>query len=212
MKKAKEIFKANQILTIPNLLSLVRLALIPIMIWLYVKEQEYLWTGILIILSGLTDVVDGFIARRFNMVSDLGKILDPIADKLTQCAMLFCLLTRFYLMALPIVLMVCKEIFMLITGYLVIKFTDNVYSAKWHGKVATALLYAMMLLHVFWYSIPLTVSTIIILISASAICLSFIMYGIYNIQVILFSKKKQVVSSEVAVTSDEQTEIDKKEE
>ena len=114
-------------------------------------------------------------------------------------------------MALPIVLMVCKEIFMLITGYLVIKFTDNVYSAKWHGKVATALLYAMMLLHVFWYSIPLTVSTIIILISASAICLSFIMYGIYNIQVILFSKKKQVVSSEVAVTSDEQTEIDKEE-
>ena len=88
----------NKILTIPNLLSLFRLCLIPVFMWLYCVEKNYLWTGIILIISGLTDTVDGFVARHFNMISDLGKILDPVADKLTQAAMLFCLLTRFPLM------------------------------------------------------------------------------------------------------------------
>ena len=84
----------SRILTIPNLLSFFRLCLIPVFMWLYCVEKNYLWTGIILILSGLTDTVDGIIARKFNMISDLGKVLDPIADKLTQAAMLFCLLTR----------------------------------------------------------------------------------------------------------------------
>lgn len=81
----------NRILTIPNMLSALRICMIPLLVWLYYVKQDYLRTGGLLILSGLTDVVDGFIARRFQMISNLGKVLDPIADKLTQGAMLFCL-------------------------------------------------------------------------------------------------------------------------
>src|SRR5699024_12022303 len=68
----------SKILTIPNLLSFFRLCLIPVFMWLYCVDRNYLWTGIILIISGLTDTVDGIIARKFNMISDLGKVLDPI--------------------------------------------------------------------------------------------------------------------------------------
>ena len=99
----------NKILTIPNLLSLFRLILIPVIIWLYWFRKDYFPAGVLLIISGLTDLADGYIARHFNAVSNIGKILDPIADKLTQAAMLFCLVTRFPLMAAPFGFLVIKE-------------------------------------------------------------------------------------------------------
>ena len=115
----------NKILTIPNLLSLFRLLLIPVIIWLYTVRKDYFPAGALLILSGLTDLADGFIARHFNAVSNVGKILDPIADKLTQAAMLFCLITRFPLMAAPFGVLVLKEIFIGTTGLLVIRKTGK---------------------------------------------------------------------------------------
>ena len=79
------------------------------------------------------------------MVSDLGKILDPIADKLTQAAMLLCLLISFPLMLFPLLLMACKELFMAVTGTLIIRKTGMVPGAAWHGKAATVLLYTCLL-------------------------------------------------------------------
>lgn len=172
----------SRILTIPNLLSFFRLCLIPVFMWLYCVEKNYLWTGIILILSGLTDTVDGIIARKFNMISDLGKVLDPIADKLTQTAMLFCLLTRFPLMIAPLALMVVKEFFMGVTGLLVIRKTGEVFGADWHGKVNTWLLYAMMILHVFWYNIPDTVSRVLIGICVVMMLISLVLYGRHNLK------------------------------
>src|SRR5699024_3409542 len=101
--------------------------------------------------------------RHFHMISELGKVLDPIADKLTQAAMLFCLLTRFPLMIVPLGIMILKEFFMGVTGLMVIQKTGKVFGADWHGKVTTWLLYAMMILHVFWYNIPAGVSRVMIM-------------------------------------------------
>ena len=80
--------------SIPNLLSYFRLLLIPLFIQLYMNEN---FTEALITLaaSGLSDVIDGRVARKYNMVTDLGKVLDPVADKLTQCAMMFCVAMRY---------------------------------------------------------------------------------------------------------------------
>ena len=172
----------SRILTIPNLLSLFRLCLIPVFMWLYCVEKNYLWTGIVLIISGLTDTVDGIIARKFNMISDLGKVLDPIADKVTQAAMLFCLLTRFPLMIAPLALMVVKEFFMGVTGLLVIQKTGKVFGADWHGKVNTWLLYAMMILHVFWYNIPDVVSKVLIGICVVMMLISLVLYGRHNLK------------------------------
>lgn len=172
----------SRIFTIPNLLSFFRLCLIPVFMWLYCVEKNYLWTGIILILSGLTDTVDGIIARKFNMISDLGKVLDPIADKLTQAAMLFCLLTRFPLMIAPLALMVVKEFFMGVTGLLVIQKTGKVFGADWHGKVNTWLLYAMMILHVFWYDIPDIASKALIGVCVVMMLISLLLYGRNNMK------------------------------
>ena len=172
----------SKILTIPNLLSFFRLCLIPVFMWLYCVERNYLWTGIILIISGLTDTVDGIIARKFNMISDLGKVLDPIADKVTQAAMLFCLLTRFPLMIVPLGLMVFKEFFMGVTGFLVIQKTGKVFGADWHGKVNTWLLYAMMILHVFWYNIPDTVSKVLIAVCVIMMTISLVRYARHNMK------------------------------
>ena len=172
----------SKILTIPNLLSFFRLCLIPVFMWLYCVEKNYLWTGIILIISGLTDTVDGIIARKFNMISDLGKVLDPIADKVTQAAMLFCLLTRFPLMIAPLALMVVKEFFMGVTGLLVIQKTGKVFGADWHGKVNTWLLYAMMIIHVFWYNIPDAVSKALIAVCVIMMTISLVLYARHNMK------------------------------
>ena len=92
----------NKIFTIPNLLSFLRICLIPVIIWLYLVKDNSIWAGFALIFSGVTDVLDGYIARRFQMISDFGKVLDPVADKLTQAAILICLSIRFPLMIIHI--------------------------------------------------------------------------------------------------------------
>ncbi len=174
----------NRIVTIPNMLSLFRICLIPFIICLYVVKQNYFSAGCVLILSGLTDIIDGFIARKFHMISNLGKILDPIADKLTQAVMLICLMVRFPYMLFPFALMVCKEVSMTITGILVIRQSGIVPGAVWHGKIATVLLYAMMLLHIFWSEIPASLSGVLIVVTSIMIGLSFALYLIRNIQLL----------------------------
>ena len=180
----------KEIFTIPNLLSLFRLLLIPVYVTIYLNAKSnmdyFLAAGILAV-SCLTDMIDGKIARHFNMISTVGKVLDPLADKLTQAAMLACLLTRFPLMVLPLGIMVVKEIFMGITGLLVIRKTGSVFGADWHGKVTTWLLYAMMVLHLFWYNIPAQVSQVLIGICVVMMLLSLVIYGSHHIRAL---KKK----------------------
>ena len=180
----------KKIVTIPNILSFFRLCLIPVIIWLYIGEKNYLWAGIVLILSGATDLADGFIARHFHMISDLGKVLDPVADKLTQAAMLFCLCTRFPLMILPLVLMIVKEGFMGISGIMIIRKTGSVFGADWHGKAVTVLLYAAMIVHVFWYEVPVLVSDLMIGACSLMIVISLLLYAKHNIRILKGEKRK----------------------
>ena len=179
----------NKILTIPNLLSLFRLILIPVIVWLYWFRKDYFPAGVLLIISGLTDLADGYIARHFNAVSNVWKILDPIADKLTQAAMLFCLVTRFPLMAAPFGFLVIKEVFIGTTGLLMIRKTGKVVGADFHGKVATTLLYAMMILHIFWIDIPSAVSAVSILICLVSMAFTLLTYGSRNMRVLQGQEK-----------------------
>lgn len=170
----------KKIITIPNILSFFRICLIPMIVWLYGVDYNYTWAGYILILSGITDMVDGYIARHFHMVSNLGKILDPIADKLTQGVMLLCLVLRFPLMIIPFILLIAKEIYMSVSGILVIQRTGIVCGADWHGKAATCFLYGTMILHVFWHEITPVVSAVCIITCAALIGISFALYGIRN--------------------------------
>lgn len=182
--KTKDIQKSNpqnKILTIPNLLSIFRLCLIPVMVRLYIAEKNYTGTILVLILSAATDIADGFIARHFNMTSDLGKVLDPVADKFTQGIMLICLITRFPLMSIPLAVMAARELLMGITGYMVIKRRDTVMGAEWYGKAATVCLYASMALHIVWYDITPAASLTAIILSTAMIALSFTLYMVRNL-------------------------------
>lgn len=174
----------NKILTIPNLLSAFRICLIPVFINLYCVKHNYPATAFILILSGFTDIADGFIARNFNMISNFGKVFDPIADKLTQVTMMICLITRFKLMILPLALLIIKEIFMSVTGLMVIHKKNVVMGAKWHGKAATVLLYITMIIHVIWYNIPSNISNILILGCVAMIGISLILYGKRNLKIL----------------------------
>ena len=152
----------HKIITIPNVLSFFRLLLIPVIMWLYIVKKAPIWTTVILILSGVTDVVDGIIARKCNMISDFGKAFDPVADKLTQIAMLFCLVSRFKWMLLPLCVLVVKEITAGVLGLLVIRKTGKVDGAVWHGKATTVSLYSMMIIHLIWFHIPGVISGILI--------------------------------------------------
>ena len=187
MNNAEENPMQHRILTIPNVLSAIRLLLIPWFVWLYVGKQNYLGTALVLLLSGITDTLDGFIARHFNMVSDVGKALDPIADKLTQIAMLSCLVTHFPLILLPLCVLIVKEVTDGIMSLIILKKSGEVHSADWHGKVTTSMLYATVILHLIWFDIPQTLSTILLLLCTAMMTLSFILYIIRNTRLIAAS-------------------------
>ena len=174
--------KGKQILTIPNLLSMFRILLIPLIVWLYCGKQDYPLAAWVLVLSGATDIADGFIARHFHMVSDLGKVLDPIADKLTQTAALVCLLTRFQAVWWLLGVLVVKEAVMAVMGILVIRRTKAVYSAAWHGKLATCVLYGVIFVHIVWYTIPQLASALLAAAGIVCILLSLVLYTTANLR------------------------------
>ena len=175
----------HKIITIPNILSLFRLLLIPVIMWLYIVKEDPVLTTVILALSGITDIVDGIIARKCHMVSDFGKAFDPVADKLTQIAMLFCLVSRFKWMLLPLCVMVIKEVTAGILGLLVIRKTGKVDGAVWHGKATTVSLYSMMIIHLIWYNIPGVISGILIGACTALALLSAFMYSKENMRILL---------------------------
>lgn len=173
----KDRWKRKNVLTIPNVLSLIRLLLIPLIVWLYCVKKDYTAAMAAVVVSGLTDIADGKIARKFNMISDVGKVLDPVADKLTQVTLIYCLAFRYPLLWALAVLFVVKECFMLYWGYRTLKMTDQVNGAKWFGKVNTVVLYGVTLILVFFTEIPLYVVNGLIILSAAVMIMSLILYG-----------------------------------
>ena len=183
----------HRVFTIPNLLSFLRLLMIPLIVWLYVGKHDWVGTAVVLVLSGITDVLDGFIARHFNMVSDLGKALDPVADKLTQIAVLGCLVTRYRTMIIPLCMLVVKELTDGILSLIILKKTGEVYGALWHGKVCTILLYATMILHVIWPDIPAGLSTALTVLCAVMILLSLLLYIRRNVKLLEEASAREAV-------------------
>ena len=171
----------DKVITIPNVLSVIRLLLIPVIIWQYVLLKDYVLAAITVVISGATDVIDGFIARRFNMVSHVGRILDPAADKLTQIAVIGCLAYRFNLMILLLGVLALKELINGIIALNMLKKTKRTINSRWHGKAATVLLYATIVLHLFWIDIPSAATNISVFVCIAAMITSFALYASSNI-------------------------------
>ena len=181
-EKAQTNLSRNKIFTVPNILSFCRLAMIPLIVYCYIWLENSLLTAGLLLLSGITDVADGIIARTFNMVSELGKALDPIADKLTQAVVLVCFISKFPYVLAAVVVFAVKEILNGLGNLRLMRSTGKVHGALWHGKISTALLYIVMFIHIIWYTIPPTLSYILISLCIAVMLLSSVLYTIRNIK------------------------------
>ena len=168
----------HKIFTIPNLLSAFRIALIPVIAYLYCVLKRPEWIFSVLLLSGATDILDGWIARRFHLVSDLGKALDPVADKLTQGAVILCLAFQYPAMVILLTILAAKELTMGILGLVVLKKTGAVYGAKWHGKLTTCLLYGTMTAHILAPAMPKAASYGLMGVCIASILFSLTLYVI----------------------------------
>ncbi len=144
--------------TIPNLMGYFRILLIPVFAWIYLRassDTDYYLAAAVIAVSGLTDLFDGRIARRFHMVTELGKFLDPLADKLTLGVLILCLATRFEGMRWLIVLFLVKEGFMAAMGAAMLRHNGRkLDGAKWFGKVCTAFSYVTVFVLMLFPNLP----------------------------------------------------------
>lgn len=171
-------------LTVPNLLSFFRIILIPLYVYYFLFNDDpshYIVSGVIFVISGLSDVADGIIARKFNMITNLGKILDPVADKLTHITVAFCLcLKHSYLIGLIIILFI-KEALMLI-GALVLRKrkVNETPSAKWWGKLCTVIVFITFVLEivslVLEELIPIAINYTFVALSVIFLIFSFFNY------------------------------------
>lgn len=184
----KTIFQ-GKVLTIPNILSFLRICMIPWFLTVYLKNEDSTATAMILLLSGFTDLIDGLIARRFNMISNLGKILDPIADKLTQIAIIACLVFRFPRMWLVLIIFCVKELFVVITGLMRMRKTEEVSSASWHGKLTTFMLNITVISHLLFPDISDNLSIGLIGLCIGCILFSGISYGIRNLNTLRTGKE-----------------------
>ena len=194
----------ENILTIPNAMSFFRILLIaPIVITYY--HGRYIFSVILIAISALSDIFDGRVARRFNMVSDFGKTIDPIADKLTQAALMICITIRYSRAWLLIGIFAVKELSMLGINYLIFKYKDLVIGAKWYGKVSTVIIESCMLILFLFYNIPEKAGDTMIAVCLLAVIVSFILYARFYIGILrddlvrLSENKTFIIVSRIAI-------------
>lgn len=169
----------KQIFSIPNMMGYFRILLIPIIAWRYLTAEtisDYCIAALIIGISGITDFLDGFVARKFHMVTQLGKAVDPIADKLTQGAVVISLSFHFPWMTALVVLFVVKEGFMGIMGLIMLKKGKMLDGAMWFGKVCTAVLYGVMFLLILFPQIPMKAANILIVLCSGLMLLSLLFY------------------------------------
>lgn len=167
----KEVFKH-----VPNILTMCRFILVPF-IFIAIVNENYLLAFILLTVSGLTDVLDGFIARKFNFITNFGKLMDPLADKVTQ---IFTLIALSFIGIIPywiLVVVFIKETIM-VAGASFLYGKKLVVSSRWYGKLATVVFYIAIVasLTINYFSIPYKIDIYIYYVALALTILALIMY------------------------------------
>lgn len=142
-----EKIKKEEIWSIPNCMGYFRILLIPFFCIIYLHAdsvKDYYFAAGIVLISTITDLLDGTVARKFNMVTELGKFVDPFADKLTHAAVALCLCTRYKAMVWLVTLMAVKEGFMAVMGVINLRHGKKLDGAKWYGKICTATLFILL--------------------------------------------------------------------
>ena len=174
MKNKKVLFN------IPNCLCFFRILLIPLFLYVYFVadfKNRYLVAAFVLVISGISDFLDGFIARKFNMVTDFGKFIDPVADKFTQFVVAITLLFSYPLAWVLLIIIILKDLMLAIVGLYLYDYGLKITGASWWGKIATAYFYVIVIVLIGLH-IPNTVISFVLIITGSVLMLlSFILYA-----------------------------------
>ena len=171
----------TEVFTIPNMLSMFRLVLIPLYAYIYLTAEEnyqYFLAGALLAVSCMTDMIDGQIARRFDMVSTVGKILDPFADKVTQFTLTLCLSLKYPVLRNVLALFIAKEAFQLAMGIIYLRKGLILPGALIAGKVCTAVLFVSLIVLVLLPKMPGLWINIIACVDAVFLLISLVSYSL----------------------------------
>ena len=178
LRKMKKL-KAKEIFSIPNIMCYFRIILIPVFCYMYLTAEtgkDYIMASMVVLLSSLTDLFDGMVARKFNMITELGKILDPVADKLSHAALALCLAFRYPLMWALLSLMAVKEGYMAIMGIKYLKKGKMMDGAMWFGKICTASLFVGLMSLFLIYNMPVVWVNTIIIVLMIIMTITLLMY------------------------------------
>ncbi|MDD6812645.1 MAG: CDP-alcohol phosphatidyltransferase family protein [Lachnospiraceae bacterium] len=179
MKKVLDQMRKSVYFNIPNLLGYLRILLIPIFLVLYTRAdstKEYGIAFFTLALSYFSDFIDGKIARKFDMISDFGKALDPVADKLTQASLAIAITYRYPAMLYFLILFVIKELYMAVMGLLLIHRGKGVKGAQSYGKICTAVNDAGCFVLLLFPNIPYFVGSALIVLMMIITTVSWIKY------------------------------------
>ena len=171
----------KDLFTIPNMLSLFRLLLIPVYIIIYLNADadiDYYIAGGILAVSCLTDMIDGQIARHFNMISTIGKILDPLADKVTQFSLIVCLVIKYPVLIPLMVLFFIKEVFQLVAGLLTLRKGQMLTGALITGKISTAVLFISLIVLVMFPTMDPVAVNVIMVVDTVLLLVSFVHYAV----------------------------------
>lgn len=133
-------------MNLPNLLSLVRLLLVPVFakVFFLSSSTAHQWAALIYAVAFATDIADGYIARRFHMVTRLGRILDPLADKLMTFTVILCVAADGILPCWAVVVFFCKELLMGLGGMFMLRRTQDVIPSNWLGKASTGVFFVVL--------------------------------------------------------------------
>jgi cardiolipin synthase (CMP-forming) len=179
---------ADKILTVPNALTLVRFILVGVMALVFLSEKPVV--ALIVYLSAAaTDLLDGYIARRFNQISNVGKAMDPIADKLMTITALICMFSQKYLTTGVLVVIIVKEALMIIGGVLIYFVFKKVVVANLFGKISAAAYFIAIVL-LFLHNYVRGADAVVMYVAVTMNVISIFQYGYINI--ILEIKKKRI--------------------
>ena len=171
------------VLNIPNILTIIRMVLIPVFIALYYSDLTALAFAVYVT-ACLTDAADGYLARRLNQVTAFGKLMDPLADKLMQLSMMFCLASTGYMPWWVLIVLLGKEIVMVTGGTLLFKKRDVVVMSNWSGKVATVLLILAIVAVFPWHGVEVVtrLGHILLYVGLAVSLFSMVNYGLIYVK------------------------------
>ena len=178
---------------LPNCITVLRILLTPLFAWLYMTEHLY-WSFAVLAVIIISDLVDGYIARKYHLESKLGALLDPFADKLAQITIVVCLYLKAIAPLWFMLALIFKEACQLVLGFICLKKKVEVQPAQWYGKLGTALFYIVICFNFVFVpiiDIPPVILQILFGVATFALYFAFLNYIIIHLQVYVKQKKEQ---------------------